>query len=214
MGLEASVQRVIRTRVRESMDVLGRLLEDEAFLQKVADAAVAMTAALNAGRKVFFFGNGGSAADAEHLAAELSGRFLRERRSLPAWTLTTNASTLTAIANDYSYDLIYARQIEGVGNPGDVAFGISTSGRSPNVVRAMDVAHTRGMVTIGLTGGEGGDLRSVVDYCISVPSVQTPRVQEAHILAGHILCELIEEALFGGSLDLDEETGIARAQGA
>ncbi|MGH9641616.1 MAG: SIS domain-containing protein, partial [Terriglobales bacterium] len=135
---------------------------------------------------------GGSAADAQHLAAEFVGRYLKERSALPALALTANTSALTAIANDYAYDLVFARQVQAVGNRGDVAFGISTSGNSPNVVKAMEVAAATGLVTVGLTGASGGRLRCVVEHCLCVPSNDTPRIQECHILTGHILCEIIE----------------------
>jgi D-sedoheptulose 7-phosphate isomerase len=155
-----------------------------------------MTKCLRAGNKILFFGNGGSAADAQHLAAELSGRFLRERPSLAGFALTTNTSVLTAIGNDYSFDEIFARQVHGIGNRDDIAFAITTSGNSSNVFRAVEIAREKRLVTVGLTGGTGGKLRAAVDHCICIPSDKTPRIQEAHILTGHILCELIEETLF------------------
>lgn len=182
-------------RIEECASVTQSLLESSAYLSAVVEVADAITKCLHSGNKVLFFGNGGSAADAQHLAAELTGRFLKERKSLSALALTTNSSVLTAIGNDYSFDDIFARQIEGIGSPNDVAFGISTSGNSSNVLRAVKLAREMKMVTVGLTGKTGGKLRSVVDRCICIPSDQTPRIQEAHILTGHILCELIEETL-------------------
>jgi len=149
--------------------------------------------ALVSGRKLILFGNGGSAADAQHIAAELVGRYLRERRALPAVALTTNTSNITAIANDYSYDEVFSRQIEAFGNPGDIAVGISTSGNSRNVIRAMAAAKVKDMTTIGITGSCGGELRDATDYCLCVPSTRTPRIQEAHIWLGHTLCEIIEQ---------------------
>ena len=154
-----------------------------------------MSSALAAGRKVLFFGNGGSAADAQHLAAELAGRFLAERRSLPGIAITTNTSALTAIGNDYSFEDVFARQLEGLGAAGDIAFGISTSGNSKNVLRAMEVATSKQMVTVGLSG-RGVKLRAAAGHCICIPSDQTPRIQEAQILTGHILCEIVEKKLF------------------
>lgn len=151
-----------------------------------------MSGALAAGRKILLFGNGGSAADAQHIAAELVGRFSRERRALPALALTTNTSTVTAVGNDYSYDRIFARQVEAFGASGDVAIGISTSGKSPNVIEAIRVAESIGMLTAGMTGASGRDLAELVDYCLRVPSEKTPRIQEAHILIGHILCEIVD----------------------
>lgn len=186
-------------RIRDCASVMQSLLESSAYLSAVVKVADAMSKCLRSGNKILFFGNGGSAADAQHLAAELSGRFLRERASLSGWALTTNSSVLTAIGNDYSFDDVFARQVQGMGSPGDVAFAISTSGNSPNVLRAADAARENRLATVGLTGRTGGKLASAVDYCICIPSDQTPRIQEAHILTGHILCELVEETLFGQS---------------
>ncbi len=183
-------------RIRDCTSVMQSLLESKAYLSAVVKVAEAMTKCLRSGNKVLFFGNGGSAADAQHLAAELSGRFLKERKSLSGWALTTNSSVLTAIGNDYSFDDVFARQVQGMGSPGDLAFAITTSGNSSNVLRAVNAAREKKLVTVGLTGKTGGKLRSAVDHCICIPSNQTPRIQEAHILTGHILCELIEEALF------------------
>jgi D-sedoheptulose 7-phosphate isomerase len=193
-----TAQSLAVARIRECTGVMQSLLESPAYLSAVVRVADAMTKCLRSGNKILFFGNGGSAADAQHLAAELSGRFLKERKSLSGWSLTTNSSVLTAIGNDYSFDEVFARQIEGIGSPDDVAFAISTSGNSPNVLGAVNVARERKLVTVGLTGKTGGKLCGVVDYCICIPSDQTPRIQEAHILTGHILCELIEETLEQG----------------
>jgi D-sedoheptulose 7-phosphate isomerase len=184
-------------RVRDCASVMQRLLDSSEYLNAVVAAADAMTKCLRLGNKILFFGNGGSAADAQHFAAELSGRFLRERPSLSGWALTTNSSALTAIGNDNSFEDVFARQIEGIGNPSDIAFAISTSGNSPNVLKAVGLARTKNLISIGLAGKSGGKLRALVDHCICIPSDQTPRIQEAHILTGHILCELIEEELFG-----------------
>jgi len=183
-------------RIGECASLMQTLLDSSAYLSAVVKTADAMTQCLHSENKILFFGNGGSAADAQHLAAELSGRFLKERKSLSGWALTTNSSVLTAIGNDYSFDDVFARQVEGIGSPGDIGFAISTSGNSVNVLRAVNVAHDKKLVTVGLTGKTGGKLASAVDHCIRIPSDQTPRIQEAHILTGHILCELIEETLF------------------
>jgi len=191
-----TAQSVAVAKIRDCASVMQSLLESTAYLSAVVKVADAMTKCLRSGNKIQFFGNGGSAADAQHLAAELSGRFLRERASLSGWALTTNSSVLTAIGNDYSFDDVFARQVQGIGSPDDVAFAITTSGNSANVLRAVSVARERRLVTVGLTGKTGGKLPSVVDHCICIPSDQTPRIQEAHILTGHILCELIEETLF------------------
>jgi D-sedoheptulose 7-phosphate isomerase len=194
-----AAQPLAAARIRDCASVMQSLLESSAYLSAVVKVADAMSKCLRSGNKILFFGNGGSAADAQHLAAELSGRFLRERASLSGWALTTNSSVLTAIGNDYSFDDVFARQVQGMGSPGDVAFAISTSGNSPNVLRAVDAAREKRLATVGLTGRTGGKLAGAVDYCICIPSDQTPRIQEAHILTGHILCELVEETLFGQS---------------
>ncbi len=183
-------------KIRDCASLMQSLLESSAYLNAVVQVADAMTKCLRSGNKILFFGNGGSAADAQHLAAELTGRFLKERTSLSGWALTTNSSVLTAIGNDYSFDEVFARQVQGIGRPNDVACAISTSGNSSNVLRALHVAREKRLVTVGLTGRTGGKLPSAVDHCIRIPSDQTPRIQEAHILTGHILCELIEETLF------------------
>jgi D-sedoheptulose 7-phosphate isomerase len=191
-----TAQSLAVARIRDSASVMQSLLESAEYLGAVVEVADTMTKCLRSGNKILFFGNGGSAADAQHLAAELSGRFLKERQSLSGWALTTNTSVLTAIGNDYSFEEVFARQIQGIGSAGDMAFAISTSGNSPNVLRALNVAREKKLVTVGLSGRTGGKLPSAVDHCIRIPSDQTPRIQEAHILTGHILCELIEETLF------------------
>lgn len=189
------LQQIAATRIQENIALAHALLEDKLYLATVWKVSEAMSGALSAGHKILFFGNGGSAADAQHLAAELAGRFLADRRSLPGIALTTNTSVLTAIGNDYSFDDVFARQVEGLGAAGDVAFGISTSGNSKNVLRAMEVAARKGMTTVGLSG-RGGKLAAICDHCICIPSEQTPRIQEAQILTGHILCEIVERQLF------------------
>ncbi|MGB9235553.1 MAG: D-sedoheptulose 7-phosphate isomerase [Terriglobales bacterium] len=190
-----TAQRLAVCRIRDCASLLQTLLQSSEYLSAVAHVADAMAKCLRSGNKILFFGNGGSAADAQHLAAELSGRFLKERKSLAGWALTTNSSVLTAIGNDYSFDEVFARQIQGIARPHDLAFAITTSGNSPNVLRAVNAAREGGLVTVGLSGRTGGKLASAVDRCILIPSDQTPRIQEAHILTGHILCELIEESV-------------------
>lgn len=177
----------------DSADVKRRVAETQA--DAIRDAAEALIDCYRRGGKSLWFGNGGSAADAQHLAGELVGRFLKERRALPAIALTTNSSNLTAIGNDYGYERVFARQAEAWAHPGDVAVGISTSGKSANVLEAFRAAKERGAVTIGLTGRDGGMFPSVCDIAIVVPSDETPRIQEAHIVIGHILCDLIERSL-------------------
>ena len=191
-----ATRRVVSTCVQDSIATKQALLDDPNYLSLVAEVGCVLADAVRQGGKVFFFGNGGSAADAQHLAAEFTGRFLIERRPLPGLALTVNTSSLTAIGNDYSFDLVFARQIEALGKPGDVAIGISTSGNSPNILLAIEVARKLQMVTAGLTG-RGGKLASVAEHCIRIPSDSTPRIQEAHILTGHILCEIVDRQLFG-----------------
>ena len=183
--------------IEESIGVKRRVIEGHTGV--VAAIARLWVRSLAAGGKILLFGNGGSAADAQHIAGELVSRFLRERQALAALALTTDTSILTAIGNDYGFERVFARQIEALGRPGDVAVGISTSGRSPNVVAAIDVARSRGMATVALTGEGGGDLLGRVDVCFRVPSTSTPRIQEMHIAAGHVICELVEHALGAGN---------------
>lgn len=162
----------------------------------VEQVAAAFVAALRQGRCLLFFGNGGSAADAQHLAAEFVNRFSRDRPGLPALALTTDTSVLTSIGNDHDFRRIFSRQIEALGRPGDVAVGLSTSGRSPNVLEGLRAARGKDLVTVGLTGGDGGGLRDLCRHLIQVPSRETPRIQEVHILVGHILCQLVDDVLF------------------
>ena len=184
----------IAAQFAESIEVKQRVLETE--IGTLAQIAEILVAALRGGHRVLLCGNGGSAADSQHIAAELVGRFGRERAALPAIALTTDTSILTALANDYSYADVFARQVEALGTPGDVLVGISTSGNSPNVLAAMRTARNRGMRTIGWTGESGGQLREAADVCFRVPSRSTSRIQESHITAGHALCEMIERELF------------------
>jgi D-sedoheptulose 7-phosphate isomerase len=190
----SSATEIVTDQIRESVEAQERLLDGE-HVERIVAAAEVITTALRGGHKLLLFGNGGSAADATHIAAEFLGRFLRERPAVPAISLSDNSSTVTAIGNDYDYSRIFARQVEGLGQPGDVAFGISTSGGSLNVLAAMEVARERGLRTIGLTGGTGGALRDAVELPLVVPADTTPRIQEAHTLVAHILCDLVERAL-------------------
>jgi D-sedoheptulose 7-phosphate isomerase len=194
----SKLERLAADRIEANVAVGRALLHDRSFLATVAKTGRILARALQSGNKVLFFGNGGSAADAQHLAAELTGRFLKERPALAGLALTTNSSSITALGNDYGFETIFARQIEGLARRGDVAVGISTSGNSPNVLKAIAVARSMKVITVGMTGAKGGKLATAVDYCIRIPSESTPRIQEAHILAGHVLCEIIEQELFGG----------------
>lgn len=179
-----------------SIDVKQQLLNDENLKKKIDDAITIITTAFRNGNKVFFCGNGGSAADAQHLAAEFSGRFYRDRKALHSEALHCNTSYLTAVANDYSYDSIYSRIVEGICNEGDVLVGLTTSGNSQNIVNAFESAKKNKVKTIALTGKTGGKLKQESDVLLNMPSTVTPRIQEAHILVGHIICELVEENLF------------------
>jgi D-sedoheptulose 7-phosphate isomerase len=199
MGQKDTFELRVRRAVLASIAVKQRLLESAGLAAMVGNAAEMLADALGRGGKVLLFGNGGSAADAQHIAAELVGRFAFDRPALPALALSVNTSCLTAIGNDYGFDLVFARQVEALGRPGDVAIGISTSGNSVNVLRALATAKKLGLHTMALTGCPGGMLTepaAPVDYCICVPSHVTPRIQECHILIGHILSELVEQTIF------------------
>ncbi len=193
---QADINALLRDRIKSSIAVKQALLLDENYLRLVMQVADRITQSLNSGGKVIFFGNGGSAADSQHLAAEFTGRYLKERRALPALALSVNSSSLTAIGNDYGFDLVFARQLEALGKSGDVAVGISTSGNSPNVIRALEAAKLKSIYAVSLTGKSGGKLKNIADCTICMPSEETPRIQECHILTGHLICEVVEETLF------------------
>jgi D-sedoheptulose 7-phosphate isomerase len=182
--------------IQESIDTKQNILSNPALLKNIEDCIQLITSVFKAGNKVWFCGNGGSAADAQHLAAEFSGRFYKDRKALPSEALHCNSSYLTAVANDYSYDVVYSRLIEGLGSKGDVLIGISTSGNSKNIIKALEVAKSNEMHTIALTGITGGLMKDCSDILINVPSHITPRIQESHILIGHIICQVVEENLF------------------
>ena len=186
----------IKSKIESSIDLKSRLLANEALLKDV-DAVVAhITEAYKNGGKVLWCGNGGSAADAQHLAAELSGRFYYDRPPLFSEALHVNTSYTTAVANDYSYDVIYSRLVDAMGNKGDVLIGLSTSGNSGNVVKAIEKANSKGMITVSFTGESGGKLKGISQYTINIPSSDTPRIQECHMLLGHTICEMVEMNLF------------------
>jgi len=187
----------ISSIIHESISVKQALMADVHLIAQIDIIVKVITTAFQNGNSVYFAGNGGSAADAQHLAAEFSGRFYKDRKALPSEALHCNTSYLTAVANDYSYEVIYARLIEGIAKPGDVLVGISTSGNSGNIVKAFEMAKTKQVVTIGFTGDKGGKMKEISDYLINVPSNDTPRIQESHILVGHIICELVESNIFG-----------------
>jgi D-sedoheptulose 7-phosphate isomerase len=189
----------IKKIISASIETKQQLLKDETLLKVIEKVVDAITNAFRSGNKVYFCGNGGSAADAQHLAAEFSGRFYIDRKPLPAEALHCNTSYLTAVGNDYSFDVIYSRMIDGIGMPGDVLVGLSTSGNSKNIIKAFESAREKKIVTVGLTGASGGQMKALSDYLINIPSTDTPRIQESHILAGHIICQLVEEKIFSNA---------------
>jgi D-sedoheptulose 7-phosphate isomerase len=196
LTLKSRVAGAIREQMRETARNLDAMAADDALIGTLIAAADACVTALRRGNKLLFAGNGGSAADAQHLAGELVSRFAYDRPGLPAFALTTDSSVLTAIGNDYGYEKLFARQVEATGVAGDVFIGLSTSGRSPNVLNAFDAARARGLATVGMTGRGGGYMPGRCDHLLRVPSDLTPRIQEGHIAIGHAICQIIEAELF------------------
>ena len=190
------MEQTIKAIIQASIDTKEKVLQNESMIARIKQATDLTTQAFKKGSRVWFCGNGGSAADAQHLAAEFSGRFYKNRLALPAEALHCNTSYLTAVANDFGYNEIYARLVEGIMPAGDILFGFSTSGNSPNIVAAFEVARKKGVHTIGFTGANGGQIRSLSDILFDVPSDDTPRIQESHIMIGHIICQLVEETYF------------------
>jgi D-sedoheptulose 7-phosphate isomerase len=186
----------IKKIISASISVKQKVLLDEEILKTTSLAVHVIVKSFKAGNRVYFAGNGGSAADAQHLAAEFSGRFYTDRLALPAEALHCNTSYLTAVANDYGYDEIYARLIRGIAHPGDILVGLSTSGNSGNIIKAFEEARKKKVITMGFTGESGGKMKSLSDYLFNIPSTDTPRIQESHILLGHIVCELVEKEYF------------------
>lgn len=190
------MQQKITDILHNSIDTKRKVLENPELLNSIEQVVKICTEAFRKGQKVLFCGNGGSAADAQHLAAEFSGRFYSDRNPLPSEALHCNTSYLTAVANDYGYDVVYSRIVKGTGREGDVLVGLSTSGNSVNIIKAFEQARQIGMITVGFTGEGGGAMKALSDYLINVPSTDTPRIQETHITIGHIICQLVEEQLF------------------
>lgn len=188
---------MIEQIIQKSINVKHSILNDKRLHNNISQSVELICKAFESGNKVMFCGNGGSAADAQHLAAELSGRFYKDRKALPSDALHCNTSYLTAVANDYSYDVVYSRLVDGIMNTGDVLIGISTSGNSKNIINAFEVAKKKKIITIAFTGENVGKMGILSDCLINIPSTDTPRIQESHILIGHIICELVEEKLFG-----------------
>lgn len=188
---------LIQDSIRESIAVKQSILADEAFLQKIELAANMLVQSFQNKGKALFCGNGGSAADAQHIAAELSGRFYTDRPPLYAEALHVNSSYVTAVANDYGYDAVFSRMVQAAGQAGDVLVALSTSGNSSNILKAIEMAKANGMIVIGFTGASGGKMAALCDVLLNVPSTDTPRIQEAHILIGHIVCQWVEATIFG-----------------
>ncbi len=186
----------IKSIIEASVKTKQQILQDNELIATIEKVVEVVTNAFKNGNRVYFCGNGGSAADAQHLAAEFSGRFYTDRKALPAEALHCNTSYLTAVANDYGYDVVYSRMIDGIGETGDVLIGLSTSGNSGNIIKAFEVAKDKGIITVAFTGITGGQMKAISDYLINVPSADTPRIQESHITIGHIICQLVEEKYF------------------
>lgn len=195
------MQNLIQGEIQKLATVLTKIQADSHLLKMVEDIAHVCTEAFKQGKKVLFAGNGGSAADAQHLAAELVVRLNYHRPGLPAIALTTDTSALTAIGNDYSFEHLFARQVEALGQAGDIFVGITTSGKSPNILRALESARARGLITMGFSGMQSPLLSERCDYVMNVPSTDTPKIQECHIMLGHIICALIEDKMFGAEYD-------------
>ena len=190
------MQEQFKEIIRSSINVKEQILSDTAMISDLEKAVELIVNAFKNGNRIWFCGNGGSAADAQHLAAEFSGRFYTDRRALPAEALHCNSSYLTAVANDYSYEVVYARLVQGICEEGDVLIGLSTSGNSGNIVKAFEAARGKGIFTVGFTGSSGGKMKSLSDILFNVPSTDTPRIQESHIMLGHIICQFVEEVYF------------------
>ena len=192
-----SLKAYISSEILRAMEIKRAIAKDRAILSLIEQAARKMIEVYRKGNKIMLGGNGGSAADAQHIAGEFVSRFYFDRPGLPCIALTTDTSVLTAIGNDYGYEQLFARQIQANGQTGDLFIGISTSGNSPNVIRGLEMCRAMGITTIGLTGETGGSMAALCDMCIRIPSQETPRIQEAHIMIGHILCAIVEESIFG-----------------
>jgi D-sedoheptulose 7-phosphate isomerase len=192
------MQKYIQLQISEAQRVMAAMLSDGRLLSSIEACAEALIRSLKSGNKILLAGNGGSAADAQHIAGEFVSRFAFDRPGLPAIALTTDTSILTAIGNDYGYELLFSRQIQALGASGDVFIGYSTSGKSPNIIRAFQEARSKGLVCVGLTGNRGGPMHELCDHLLEVPSADTPKIQEGHLVLGHILCGIVENVIFKG----------------
>lgn len=191
------MKKIISNEITKTIDNLTAVLKNEELIDLIEKITQVCVAAFKRGNKILLVGNGGSAADAQHIAAEFVSRFAFDRPGLPAFALTTDTSVLTAIGNDYSYEKVFARQVQAVGTSGDVLFAISTSGRSANILAALTAAKSKEIFTVGLTGSNGNEMQKLCDYCICIPSTETSKIQEGHIVISHIICMLVEQVLFG-----------------
>ena len=199
--MENMMLNFIESQIEKSYKTKKAILEDDSLLSVIREVSSKTVEAYRRGNKTLIAGNGGSAADAQHIAGEFVSRFYFDRPGLPSMALTTDTSILTAIGNDYGYERLFARQIEANAKEGDVFIAISTSGNSPNILEALEVCKDRNILSVGLTGESGGRMKDICDYCICVPSSETPRIQESHILIGHIICAVVEEEIFGKGFD-------------
>lgn len=197
LKMEHSINEFMAEQIKKSIEAKKRILENKELMLLIEEVSIKAVELYKQGNKIMLAGNGGSAADAQHIAGELVSRFYFDRPGLPALALTTDTSIITAIGNDYGYDKLFARQIQANGNEGDMFIGISTSGNSVNVVKALEECKKQNIITVGLTGEKGGKMEELCDFCIKVPSNETPRIQESHILIGHIICSIVEEVIFG-----------------
>lgn len=195
--MKSSIFEFMNDQIIDSIQVKQNIINDKKLMELIERVSLQAIEVYKKGNKIILGGNGGSAADAQHIAGELVSKFYFDRPGLPALALTTDTSILTAIGNDYGYERLFSRQIQANGNQGDMFIGISTSGNSPNILKALEECKAQNIMTVGLTGGQGGLMEELCDYCIKVPSNETPRVQESHILIGHIICSIVEEAIFG-----------------
>ena len=196
--MEHDMRAVVVESIARTRNILEKLMADEVALGEIERVAGCCIVAIRNGGKILLAGNGGSAADAQHIAGEFVSRFAFDRTGLPAFSLVTDSSVMTAIGNDYGYEQLFSRQIQSVGNPGDVFIAISTSGRSPNILAALREAQIKGLVTVGFTGENGGAMLELCDYCVQIPSDRTPKIQEGHIVVGHIVCGIVEQRIFSG----------------
>jgi len=195
------MKKYIKDQIKKSYETKQAIYENEGLLNKIEEASKLCVGVYRSSKKTILAGNGGSAADAQHIAAELVGRYGFDRPSIPSLALTTDTSCLTAIGNDYGYDKVFSRQLEGMGQSGDVFIGISTSGNSKNIINAFEIAKQKGITTVALVGRDGGEMAKMADIALIVPSDSTPRIQESHILIGHIICDIIEKEIFGNGVN-------------